>query len=271
MISKRWQHIALTKNSNNELQLFVNGYALRDDNTDSDITTGKQISALTLNSGTSGSLGEFSLGGRSGSYTFSSATDQSEIYFDDFRFSDIVRYTDTFSPPSGPLPTTGTASNNPPGTPTTGGLTYPTSNGTNGQVLTSNGSGTVTWTTISGGAEVDTLDTVTGRGSITTNDIEVGRIHANGLLATGPTAGDAATGTYVSMVSSLNQSSSYRDMKLQSTTGGGTQTMMTLEASSNTVTVRNCVVETRLTTDDIELFGQDGVAGASQLQLKNLS
>ena len=265
---QRWQHIALTKNSNNELQLFVNGYALRDDNTDSDITTGKQISALTLNSGTSGSLGEFSLGGRSGSYTFSSATDQSEIYFDDFRFSDIVRYTDTFSPPSGPLPTTGTASNNPPGTPTTGGLTYPTSNGTNGQVLTSNGSGTVTWTTISGGAEVDTLDTVTGRGSITTNDIEVGRIHANGLLATGPTAGDAATGTYVSMVSSLNQSSSYRDMKLQSTTGGGTQTMMTLEASSNTVTVRNCVVETRLTTDDIELFGQDGVAGASQLQLK---
>ena len=32
-----------------------------------------------------------------------------------------------------------------------GGLTYPTSNGTNGQVLTSNGSGGVTWTTVSGG------------------------------------------------------------------------------------------------------------------------
>ena len=34
---------------------------------------------------------------------------------------------------------------------TAGGLTYPTSNGTNGQVLTSNGSGGVTWTTVSGG------------------------------------------------------------------------------------------------------------------------
>ena len=34
---------------------------------------------------------------------------------------------------------------------TAGGLTYPTSNGTNGQVLTSDGSGGVTWTTVSGG------------------------------------------------------------------------------------------------------------------------
>ena len=32
-----------------------------------------------------------------------------------------------------------------------GGLTYPTSNGTSGQVLTSNGSGGVTWSTVSGG------------------------------------------------------------------------------------------------------------------------
>ena len=32
-----------------------------------------------------------------------------------------------------------------------GGLTYPTSNGNSGQVLTSNGSGGVTWTTVSGG------------------------------------------------------------------------------------------------------------------------
>jgi len=165
---KRWQHITLTKNSNNELLLFVNGYALRDDNSDSDLFTGKQISALTLNGGTSNSLGEFSLGGRKGNSTFTNSIDSCEIYFDDFRFSDIVRYTDTFTPPSGPLPTTGTASNNPPGTPTTGGLTYPTSNGTNGQVLTSNGSGTVTWTTVSG-AEADTLQSVTGRGA--TSDV----------------------------------------------------------------------------------------------------
>ena len=32
-----------------------------------------------------------------------------------------------------------------------GGLTYPTSNGTPGQVLTSNGSGSVYWSTVTGG------------------------------------------------------------------------------------------------------------------------
>ena len=51
---------------------------------------------------------------------------------------------------------------------TAGGLTYPTSNGTNGQVLTSNGSGGVTWTTVSGGggaANVTISDTAPGGAS----------------------------------------------------------------------------------------------------------
>ena len=38
-----------------------------------------------------------------------------------------------------------------PGQLTAGGLTYPTSNGTSGQVLTSDGAGNVTWSTVSGG------------------------------------------------------------------------------------------------------------------------
>ena len=35
---------------------------------------------------------------------------------------------------------------------TAGGLTYPTTNGTSGDVLTSDGAGNVTWSTVSGGA-----------------------------------------------------------------------------------------------------------------------
>tara|TARA_Y100000287_G_scaffold13452_1_gene9789 strand:+ start:456 stop:1610 length:1155 start_codon:yes stop_codon:yes gene_type:complete len=45
---------------------------------------------------------------------------------------------------------------------TAGGLTYPTSNGTNGQVLTSDGSGGVTWTTVSGGGATLSRGTVSG-------------------------------------------------------------------------------------------------------------
>lgn len=57
--------------------------------------------------------GELSLGGRSGNITFPNATDLSEIYFDDFRFSNKVRYTETFSPPTGQLATTGTLTSSP--------------------------------------------------------------------------------------------------------------------------------------------------------------
>jgi len=81
----------------------------------------------------------------------------------------------------------------------------------------------------------DTLDDVTSRGSVTTNNIEAARIHANGLLATGPAAGDGSSGsTYVSVVS--DGSSGYRDMLLQTTNGGGTVTMLTLGANNISTT-----------------------------------
>ena len=56
---------------------------------------------------------------------------------------------------------------------TAGGLTYPTTNGTSGQVLTSDGAGNVTWTTVSGGggggASVTVSDTAPG--SATAGDL----------------------------------------------------------------------------------------------------
>ena len=56
-----------------------------------------------------------------------------------------------------------------------GGLTYPTSNGTSGQVLTSNGSGGVTWSTVSGGGgggatTLNALNDVT-TGTVSTGDV----------------------------------------------------------------------------------------------------
>ena len=70
------------------------------------------------------------------------------------------------------------------------GLSYPTTIGAAGQVLTSDGAGNVTWTTVAGGgggitAEADTLDTVTGRGNTTTNSITVGGITGSSLSTTG--------------------------------------------------------------------------------------
>ena len=64
-----------------------------------------------------------------------------------------------------------------------GGLTYPTSNGTNGQVLTSNGSGGVTWTTVSGGG---------GGGATSLNglsDVNTGTISTGNVLQYDGTAG----------------------------------------------------------------------------------
>ena len=52
---------------------------------------------------------------------------------------------------------------------TAGGLTYPTTNGTSGQVLTSDGAGNVTWSTASGGgggANVTISDTAPGSASV---------------------------------------------------------------------------------------------------------
>tara|TARA_B100000035_G_scaffold312915_1_gene325408 strand:+ start:82 stop:3099 length:3018 start_codon:yes stop_codon:yes gene_type:complete len=109
-----------------------------------------------------------------------------------------------------------------------------------GEILKWNGSDWVNATdaTGAGGAEADTLDTVTGRGSVTTNNIEAARIHANGILATGPTSGSGATGTYVSVVADLPSGASagdYRDLLLQTTNGGGIVTYATFSSYNSKI------------------------------------
>jgi len=57
---------------------------------------------------------------------------------------------------------------------TAGGLTYPTTNGTSGQVLTSDGAGNVTWSTVSGGGTPSSItDGTSTLGFNTNNDLEL--------------------------------------------------------------------------------------------------
>ena len=67
------------------------------------------------------------------------------------------------------------------------GLTYPTADGTSGQVLTTNGAGILSWTT-AGGGSVGTLQTVTNNGATTTNTIDV-----RGLTVTDNTSTQVAS------------------------------------------------------------------------------
>lgn len=54
---------------------------------------------------------------------------------------------------------------------TAGGLSYPTSDGTNGQVLKTDGSGNISFTTVSGGGAVDSVNTQTGTVVLDADDI----------------------------------------------------------------------------------------------------
>jgi hypothetical protein len=73
----------------------------------------------------------------------------------------------------------------------TGLYTFPTTNGTNGQVLTTNGSGTLTWSTVSGGSgitrSVSNISTTTSAGSTASTDY-VYNVTSGTFTLTMPTA-----------------------------------------------------------------------------------
>jgi hypothetical protein len=81
---------------------------------------------------------------------------------------------------------------------TAAGLAYPTSDGTNGQVLSTNGSGTISFVDVA-----TTLDAVTDNGATTTNDISVGGITVSGNIV--PTANETySLGTATNRFSTLH-------------------------------------------------------------------
>ena len=138
VLVNKWNHIAITRDSNDDIKIYMNGYFLKYNSADDDFFH-DTATPLTHHSSNNFRFGHPEDDVNAGEYGFNG-------WIDDFRWTDTVDYTANFAPPSGPFATTGSASSNPPGTPTAGGLNWPTTNGTNGQLLTSDGAGNVTWT-----------------------------------------------------------------------------------------------------------------------------
>ena len=156
-ILKQYNHVAVVRNGNGDIVVYFNGYKLRHNAQDTTVFTDTNVTYTTNSSFRIGIAED----------PISTNDDSFDGIIDDFRVTTTVKYTENFTPPSGPLPTTGTVTNDPPGA-AGGFLTYPTGNGTSGQVLTSDGNGSVTWSNIT---EADTLDSVVSRGSTTTQSI----------------------------------------------------------------------------------------------------
>jgi hypothetical protein len=134
LLDGRWNHVALTKeNTNNEIQLFINGYKIPH-------TTGSSF-GYALDNFNLNTVGIFSLGGRKGNFSWGISKDQvsqysgitNAVYFDDVRMSDYVRYTENFTPPTGPLGTTGSLTTAPtPASSGEGSIALGTTPGWNG-------------------------------------------------------------------------------------------------------------------------------------------
>ena len=129
-----------------------------------------------------------------------------------------------------------------------GGLTYPSSDGTNGQVLTTNGQGTLSFTTVSGGGGIsdvveDTTPQLGGDLDLNSNDITgtgnfnvTGVITATSFVKSGGTSsqflkadGSVDTSTYITSadggnaatLDSIDSTSFLRSDQLDNVTSGG--------------------------------------------------
>ena len=108
----QYNHVAVVRDSNDNIKVWLNGYLLKQNSTNpyTDFFTDTGIPTLI------GSDNTFIIGLP---YALVNAGENGfDGYIDDFRFTSTVKYTDHFTPPSGPLPTIGTVTAD-PGTPTT--------------------------------------------------------------------------------------------------------------------------------------------------------
>jgi plastocyanin len=101
----KWNHVAITRDSQGDFKVYLNGYRLRYNANDDDFFNDSNISALISTDN------EFRFGHPADDVN----NDEYGIdgYIDDFRLTSTVKYTDNFTPPSGPLPATGTVTSDP--------------------------------------------------------------------------------------------------------------------------------------------------------------
>lgn len=128
----KWFHIAITRDSvNGAINMYFNGYKVsRDGNSG--------LYDLATSSVPHYSLNKFHIGGKAPNWAFASGFDilPFDGHVDDVRFTNSVKYTDNFTPPTGPLGTTGT-------------VVTPIVQATSGEGILALGS-TPTWTGTSG-------------------------------------------------------------------------------------------------------------------------
>jgi len=125
-----------------------------------------------------------------------------------------------------------------------GGTTFPTSTGTNGQVLTANGSGGSSWTTVSG----------VGGGGTTTNPLTIG----TGLSGTSFNGSTAVTITIDSTVVTLTNSQTLTNKTLTSPTINSGALSGTFTGAP---TFSDTTASTSSTTGAVKIGGGLGVAG----------
>ena len=92
-----------------------------------------------------------------------------------------------------------------------GEITYPTADGTNGQVLTTDGSGTLSFTTVSGGGAVTSVNGDTGVVTVTPASISAlalagGTMTGNITFAAGQPTGTSATPGILSLIDNVDSS-----------------------------------------------------------------
>ena len=126
----KWVHIAVTRDSvNGAINMYYNGYKVSR-------SSSSGLYDLATTTETHYDLNRFHIGGKATTWSFPAGINHNSLFdghVDDVRFTNSVRYTDNFTPPTGPLGTTGSLTTAPiPASSGEGSIALGTTPGWNG-------------------------------------------------------------------------------------------------------------------------------------------